>query len=71
MTRLKRRDCAGVRRAREAAGLTQMDLAAKAGVSVVSIVLAEKMRQATPAMAERLAAALGVPVEQLVSEENG
>ncbi len=52
--------------ARRRAGLTQIQLSVKAGISVNSVTTAERFSFATPRTLEKLAKALGVRVGDLV-----
>ena len=54
-----------VREVRERKGLIREQLAVKAGVSSSTVYLAERAGLMSPATAEKLAVALGVPVEEL------
>ncbi len=54
-----------LRRVRVARGLSQVELAAKAGVGLTLINIAERTKFLTVRAAERLAAALGVAPEEL------
>lgn len=56
-----------LRAARDRAGLTQLQLAVKAGCSIQTISLGERTGFLSAGSAARLAAALGVPVEELRS----
>lgn len=57
----------GVRAARRRASLSQVALAAKAGVSVGTVSLAERGGMLSPTVADRLAAALGITVQEMLS----
>ena len=54
--------------AREAVGISQARLAREAGVHPASIGLAERAGCLSPAMAERLAAILGVTADELLGQ---
>jgi transcriptional regulator with XRE-family HTH domain len=54
-----------VRAARERAGLTREQLAVRAGLSSSTLYLAERAGLVSAMTAAKLAAALGVPVEEL------
>jgi DNA-binding XRE family transcriptional regulator len=56
-----------VKSAREHAGLTQEQLAVKAGLSSTTVYLAERAGLITPTTAAKIAAVLGVPAEELQS----
>lgn len=56
-----------VKTAREHAGLTQEQLAVKAGLSSTTIYLAERAGIVTASTAAKIAAVLGVPAEDLQS----
>lgn len=57
-----------LRRLRKAKGWPQVELARRSGRCLGSVSLAERSGHLTPEMAESFAAALGVPVEDLLSE---
>lgn len=59
----------GLRRLRELKVMSQRELAAKAGVSPATIVRAERGEVARFVTIRRLAEALGVPPDALVSDE--
>lgn len=61
----------GLRRLRELKVMSQRELAAKAGVSPATVVRAERGEVARFVTVRRLAEALGVPPEALVSDEGG
>lgn len=50
------------------AGMTQAELAARAGITLGTVSLVARTGYATKATAERLAAALGVEVDQVAGE---
>lgn len=54
-----------VKKAREHAGLTQEQLAVKAGISSTTVYLAERAGIVTATTAAKIAAVLGVPAEDL------
>lgn len=60
-----------LRRLRERAALTQAELAAKAGLTRLSIIRIEAGQPARPTTTRRLARALGVKPNDLMDEETG
>lgn len=57
-------------RSRERIGLTQRAASEETGLHVDTLVNAEKERNVSPTTARKLAAALGVPVADLILEPN-
>lgn len=64
-TRTQRKSDSALRDARQRAGLSQFQLGARAGVHPATISQAERGTRISAETAEKLAHALGVPVEAL------